>query len=148
MFYDLYKLCKLFRLVFRGDPNDFVVLCSETRSYAVKEVETSNSLLLLPELHLASEIAQGEHTLEIRNVCFISFFLYNLLISQVNAISHHYLELKLIECASSFVLRDKLHENELDWDENSSERKRFLIYFGFLKFALVILSTICWILFK
>jgi len=38
------------RLVFRGEPNDSAVLCTEDATYEVKDTETSNSLLVLEEL--------------------------------------------------------------------------------------------------
>lgn len=40
------------RLVFRGGAGDYPVLCTDERSYAVKEAETSNCLLLCPSLML------------------------------------------------------------------------------------------------
>lgn len=39
-----------FSVVFKGDKNESAVLCTETKTYDVKEAETSNSILLLPEL--------------------------------------------------------------------------------------------------
>ncbi|GBP54410.1 Sister chromatid cohesion protein DCC1 [Eumeta japonica] len=40
-------------LIFKGDPDENVVLCTEDKTYDVKEAETSNSLLLAPELLFA-----------------------------------------------------------------------------------------------
>lgn len=37
-------------MVFKGDRKESAVLCTETKTYDVKEAETSNSILLLPEL--------------------------------------------------------------------------------------------------
>lgn len=60
-------LCKLFYLheyliiyfsvVFKGDKKESAVLCTETKTYDVKEAETSNSILLLPELTFPDEKA-------------------------------------------------------------------------------------------
>lgn len=48
----------------RGDREDNVVLCTETHTYAVKEAETSNSLLLVPGLSLPSALEkEGERCL-------------------------------------------------------------------------------------
>jgi len=42
-------------VVFKGDKNESAVLCTETKTYDVKEAETSNSILLLPELTFPDE---------------------------------------------------------------------------------------------
>lgn len=42
-------------MVFKGDQNESAVLCTETKTYDVKEAETSNSILLLPELKFPDE---------------------------------------------------------------------------------------------
>ncbi|CAI4227398.1 unnamed protein product [Auanema sp. JU1783] len=98
------------RLVFRGDVDDFVVLCSEDRSYSVKEVETSNSLFICPELKVAQDLrSDGPNTLELRTI---------------SGLCNHYLELKPIECVSSHRLREKLIEKMLhyDWPEDENEK--------------------------
>jgi len=41
--------------VFKGDENESAVLCTETKTYDVKEAETSNSILLLPKLTFPDE---------------------------------------------------------------------------------------------
>ena len=38
------------RVSFRGDPEEPLVLCSATRTYEVKEAETSNTCLLVKDL--------------------------------------------------------------------------------------------------
>ncbi|KAG8332275.1 Sister chromatid cohesion protein DCC1 [Homalodisca vitripennis] len=43
------------KVVFRGARDDKAVLCTEDKTFEVKEAETSNSLLLLPELKLAED---------------------------------------------------------------------------------------------
>lgn len=42
-------------MVFKGDTNESAVLCTETKTYDVKEAETSNSILLIPELTFPDE---------------------------------------------------------------------------------------------
>lgn len=44
-----------FSLVFRGTKDENAVLCTRSRTYDVKEAETSNSLLLLPDLKWPAE---------------------------------------------------------------------------------------------
>ncbi|XP_013191769.2 sister chromatid cohesion protein DCC1 [Amyelois transitella] len=41
-------------LLFKGDPDENVVLCTSDKTYDVKEAETSNSLLLLPDMLFAA----------------------------------------------------------------------------------------------
>lgn len=48
------------RLVIRGDKNEPAVLCTEDRTYEIREAETSNSLLLMPQLSLACAIATDD----------------------------------------------------------------------------------------
>jgi len=42
-------------VVFKGDHKESAVLCTKTKTYDVKEAETSNSILLLPELTFPDE---------------------------------------------------------------------------------------------
>lgn len=42
-------------MVFKGDHNESAVLCTKAKTYDVKEAETSNSILLLPELTFPDE---------------------------------------------------------------------------------------------
>lgn len=44
------------RLSFRGDDKEPAVLCSASRTYEVKEAETSNTCLLLPKLKLKNHV--------------------------------------------------------------------------------------------
>ncbi|VDO61945.1 unnamed protein product [Heligmosomoides polygyrus] len=79
------------KLVFRGDSQDEVVLCTASSSYFVKEVETSNALLIMPTLKVEGELTEaGEKFLTITPVC--------------------------IPCVSLYRLRDLLHQNRLPWD--------------------------------
>lgn len=41
---------------FRGDPEEEVVICTSTRTYEVKDAETSNTSLLVPKLKLKDEV--------------------------------------------------------------------------------------------
>lgn len=47
-------------LIFKGDPEENVVLCTSTKTYDVKEAETSNSLLLVPDLLFAASTGLDE----------------------------------------------------------------------------------------
>ncbi|XGW15799.1 hypothetical protein V3C99_001331 [Haemonchus contortus] len=90
------------KLVFRGEREDEVVLCTPSSTYSVKEVETSNSLLVLPSLKTKTDVeSAGEKFLTI---------------TPINTISHHYLELQKIPCVSIRRLRDLLQLNRLPWD--------------------------------
>lgn len=42
-------------MVFKGDHKESAVLCTKSKTYDVKEAETSNSILLLPELTFPDE---------------------------------------------------------------------------------------------
>lgn len=44
-------------LIFRGSKVENAVLCTHNQTYDVKEAETSNSLLLLPDLRWPAQIA-------------------------------------------------------------------------------------------
>ncbi|XP_037298438.1 sister chromatid cohesion protein DCC1 isoform X1 [Manduca sexta] len=47
-------------LVFKGDPEENVVLCTSNKTYDVKEAETSNSILLVPDLLFAASTGLDE----------------------------------------------------------------------------------------
>lgn len=47
---------------FTGDPDENVVLCTSNKTYDVKEAETSNSLLLIPDLLFAAATGLDETT--------------------------------------------------------------------------------------
>lgn len=44
-----------YSVVFKGDQNESAVLCTKTKTYDVKQAETSNSILILPELTFPDE---------------------------------------------------------------------------------------------
>lgn len=52
------KICFCNRVVFRGAREDKAVLCTDDKTFEVKEAETSNSLLLIPTLKLAEECSE------------------------------------------------------------------------------------------
>eukprot|EP00088_Acartia_fossae_P028421 TRINITY_DN2922_c0_g1_i1.p1 TRINITY_DN2922_c0_g1~~TRINITY_DN2922_c0_g1_i1.p1 ORF type:complete len:403 (-),score=76.25 TRINITY_DN2922_c0_g1_i1:537-1745(-) len=64
----------------RGSEDENLVLCSKDKTYDFKEAETSNSMLILPELKLAKECEKhsGERTLAWRNVSGIFFKYFEL----------------------------------------------------------------------
>ncbi|XP_063833499.1 sister chromatid cohesion protein DCC1 [Ostrinia nubilalis] len=47
-------------LIFKGDADESVVLCTNNKTYDVKEAETSNSLLLVPDLLFAASTGLDE----------------------------------------------------------------------------------------
>lgn len=62
-----------FRLIIRGRPEDFIVACTKDKTYQVKEVESSNSLVLLPNL-VNLENSKNKETGEFLQivVCFLN----------------------------------------------------------------------------
>jgi len=66
-------------LTMRGDEGDNSVICSEKKTFEIKEAETSNSLLLIPQLSFPEEIAVSDS----RKLGWTS----------VNGVFHKYLEL-------------------------------------------------------
>ncbi|MFH4975838.1 hypothetical protein AB6A40_002547 [Gnathostoma spinigerum] len=105
------------KFMFRGDLDDFTVLCTASRTYHVFEVETSDTLLVLPSLHLDEEVCR-------ENRCLVS--------QEVIAKKSHYLELREVMVPSMSRLREMLRESELEWTENEetpssikSERKLY-----------------------
>ena len=50
LFYFLICILLFFSLVIRGEHNDDAVLCTSSRTYDLKEAQSSNSLLLCPSL--------------------------------------------------------------------------------------------------
>lgn len=51
-------------LMFVGDPDESVVLCTSDKTYDVKEAETSNSLLLVPDLLFAASTGINDTSLD------------------------------------------------------------------------------------
>ncbi|PIO57799.1 hypothetical protein TELCIR_20781, partial [Teladorsagia circumcincta] len=95
------------KLVFRGDRQDEVVLCTDSSSFFVKEVETSNSLLIVPTLKTETDVGDT-------GAKFLT-------IAPINTLSQHYLELQKIPCVSIHKLRDLLQLNRLPWDWTSND---------------------------
>lgn len=63
-----------FRLVIRGGEEDSPVLCTCDTTYDIREVVTSNVLLLLPELHFNDESEANRSNKTVQRV--LSFKLY------------------------------------------------------------------------
>nr|XP_053651170.1 sister chromatid cohesion protein DCC1-like [Cherax quadricarinatus] len=61
------------RAVLRGDLQEAVVLCTKDKTYEVRKAETSNSLVLVPELSLPGSEEAGDRTLHNRQVCGIHY---------------------------------------------------------------------------
>lgn len=58
-------------MVFKGDHKESAVLCTKTKTYDVKEAETSNSILLLPELTFPDEKFNNTELTSRKVICFI-----------------------------------------------------------------------------
>ncbi|KAK9511157.1 hypothetical protein O3M35_005770 [Rhynocoris fuscipes] len=58
------------RVMFKGEPNDSVVLCTKDKTYEVKEAETSNSLLLIPGMKFVEDVpaTKSERQLEFKEI--------------------------------------------------------------------------------
>lgn len=97
------------RIVIRGDPGDDAVLCTGNRTYELKVAETSNALLLSPDLCLPS------------NSQFQSFADGSLAPSQVTACLGNYYELRLCQPKTQ-KLRELLSECPYRGPEYESEQ--------------------------
>ena len=73
------SLCSGDILTIRGQESENAVICSKDKTYDIKEAETSNSLLLVPEIVLPGAISKSGS----RSLSF----------SSVSGIFHKYLEL-------------------------------------------------------
>lgn len=69
-------------MVFKGDREESAVLCTENKTYDVKEAETSNSILLLPELTFPDEESSNAELVN-RKVFYYSNKDYNVLIMNI-----------------------------------------------------------------
>ena len=49
-----------FRVTIRGDKNEFAVLCTDSQTYDIKQGEISNTMLLLPDLQLGSDVKKDQ----------------------------------------------------------------------------------------
>ncbi|UYV81963.1 DSCC1 [Cordylochernes scorpioides] len=78
------------RLVIRGDPSDSAVLCTPDQTFDIKEAETSNSLLILPQLHIPEKgnKESGPPAVVVRKVTNTKA------VVQVLGIAHSYLEVR------------------------------------------------------
>lgn len=83
MFKKYYELqMKLFHysLVIRGDPDDHAVLCTENKTYDLKDTETSNSMLIMKSLKFPKDVkhlqdsSNVDRTVEIQIVNFLIYF--------------------------------------------------------------------------
>lgn len=58
-------------LMIRGDPNESAVICTDSCTYELKEAETSNSLLVLPQLQLPDDSERGDLKVIPQTICGI-----------------------------------------------------------------------------
>ncbi|XP_042213947.1 sister chromatid cohesion protein DCC1-like isoform X2 [Homarus americanus] len=59
--------------VLRGEPEEGAMLCTKSKTYEVRYAETSNSMVLIPNLTTPSREDTGERTLHSRQVCGIHY---------------------------------------------------------------------------
>lgn len=61
-----------FSLTFQGNKKDFAVLCTQNRTYDIREAGTSNSCLLIPKLNLFEQTkVNTDRIIKYYNVCGI-----------------------------------------------------------------------------
>ncbi|VDK67811.1 unnamed protein product [Litomosoides sigmodontis] len=95
------------QLVIRGGEEDSPVLCTCDTTYDVKEVVTSNVLLLLPEFHFNDEAEANKSS------------------KTVIGMKNDFLELRKMTYVPVQRLKEKLHEGELEWDEELNKNSKF-----------------------
>lgn len=68
------------RVVFRGENEDKVVICTDNETFEVKEAETSNSLLIVPNLVFPTDVteSENEHIMESKEILGICHTYYEL----------------------------------------------------------------------
>ncbi|XP_013396721.1 sister chromatid cohesion protein DCC1 isoform X2 [Lingula anatina] len=99
------------RLTIRGDKTDSAVVCTNRKTFEIKEAETSNSVLILPDLLLPEKLGEKEIIIE----------------KEVSAILYNYFELRPIKPRLK-KMKELLEENvysgpECEEDENHHGRK-------------------------
>ncbi|VDM12335.1 unnamed protein product [Wuchereria bancrofti] len=100
------------QFVIRGEPEDSPVLCTHDTTFDMKEVVTSNVLLLLPEFHFSDEASANKGIKTVRTVL-------------VTGMKNNFIELRQMTFASVQRLKEKLHESELEWDEGFNRDNKF-----------------------
>lgn len=122
-------------LTIRGDPNESAVVCTDSKTYELKDAETSNSLWLLPDVLLPEECDNGEFRVVSQNI---------------SGMFHNYFELR--NCKPSFKkLRCVLETNAfrgVEYEDDSAKNYAFEDLLDFiqsseeeLKQALIDLQT-------
>ena len=53
----------------RGDKSDYAVLCTDDKTYEVREAETSNTLLLSPDCLLPEQLNDMDEPITHKQVC-------------------------------------------------------------------------------
>ncbi|MCP9263254.1 hypothetical protein DINM_006590 [Dirofilaria immitis] len=96
--------------VIRGDQEDSPVFCTYDTTFDVKEVVTSNVLLLLPEFHFNDEANNEKNSKTIRRVI---------------GMKNNFMELRKMTYVPVQLLKEKLHESELEWDEKLNKSNKF-----------------------
>ncbi|KAL3991067.1 hypothetical protein ACH3XW_34375 [Acanthocheilonema viteae] len=97
------------QLVIRGDQEDSPVLCTHDTTYDIKEVVTSNALLLLPEFHFNDEAVANKSNKTVRKVI---------------GMKNNFTELRKMTYVTVQRLKEKLHESELEWDDEFNKNNK------------------------
>ncbi|XP_062595817.1 sister chromatid cohesion protein DCC1-like [Saccostrea cucullata] len=67
------------RVVIRGNSEDMAVLCTKTATYEIKEAEISNSMLIVPQLHIGPDLDDsGPQRLKVSKVTSVMNNYYEL----------------------------------------------------------------------
>ncbi|TKR83054.1 hypothetical protein L596_016707 [Steinernema carpocapsae] len=103
-------------LVIRGNPDDETYICTENRTYRLKEAEISNSWILTENLQLATRENDGDVRLKLR---------------PITSVHHTYLEATEVQHVSLYRLRELLREDEIAWGEpiESTSKRHNLDFF-------------------
>ncbi|XP_041359133.1 sister chromatid cohesion protein DCC1-like isoform X2 [Gigantopelta aegis] len=67
------------QVVIRGDKDENAVLCTNDKTFEIKEAETSNSMLIMTQLEYGDELTPGEpQEIQMREVCSVLYKYYEL----------------------------------------------------------------------
>uniref|UniRef100_A0A0N5AFF4 Sister chromatid cohesion protein DCC1 n=1 Tax=Syphacia muris TaxID=451379 RepID=A0A0N5AFF4_9BILA len=88
------------KFVFRGELDDYPVLCSNKTTYLVREADTSNTLMVLSDLHFSKDVKRDEKCLKT---------------IKMETVQMKYLVLSELKTVYLNRLKELLHEAEFQW---------------------------------
>ncbi|KFM81496.1 Sister chromatid cohesion protein DCC1, partial [Stegodyphus mimosarum] len=123
-------------LTIRGDLEDTAVICTENQTFEIKEVETSNSLLLMPELILPEKCQDKEEKVVEQNISGVFHNYY-----EVRPFKPNFRKLRIMLERNAY--RGKEYEEENLYDKVTVESLLDIVQAseGELKAALVEMPT-------